>query len=71
MARCHATQPTPGSQHRQGCDPKHRQSSGGTGAPGGTPGNGINQTRQQPMNSGLLVLSVLLFVAGVTLISIG
>jgi hypothetical protein len=34
-------------------------------------GNGINQTRQQPMNSGLLVLSVLLFVAGVTLISIG
>ena len=41
----------------------------GLGASGGTPGHGINQTRQQPMNSGLVVLSVLLFVAGVTLIS--
>jgi hypothetical protein len=40
-------------------------------AHGSTPGNAIHQTSQQPMNSGLLMLSVLLFVAGVTLISLG
>ena len=47
------------------------QAAVGLGAPGCPPGDGIHQTRQQPMNSGLLVLSVLLFVAGVTLISLG
>ena len=40
------------------------------GAPGCTPGDGVDQTSQQTMNSGLLVFSVLLFVAGVTLISL-
>ena len=52
-------------------DQKHRSSSGGPGAPGSKPGDAIDQTSQQPMNSGLLVLSVLLFMAGVTLISLG
>ena len=71
MARCHAAQPPPSPPLRQGCDQKHRPGSLGAGAPGSTPGDAINPKEQQPMTGGLFVMSVLLFVAGVTLISLG
>ena len=71
LALCHAAQPSPGSQLRQGCDQKHRPSSLGSGAPGCTPGDAINQKGRLPMTGSLFVLSVLLFVAGISLISLG
>jgi len=37
LARCHATQPPPGSKHRQGCDQKRSSSSCWSGASGCTP----------------------------------
>ena len=71
LARFAAAQPSPGSCNSQGSDQKHRQSCCvlRTGSSARQPQKSARE--QQAMNSGLLVLSILLFVAGITLVTLG
>ena len=70
LARFSPAQPVPSTEQSQGCDQNHRSGSRGLRAQSSARKSPESAGKQQQMNSGLFALSILLFVAGITLMTL-
>ena len=70
LARFSPAQPVPSTEQSQGCDQNHSSGSRGLRAQSSARKSPESAGKLQQMNSGLFALSILLFVAGITLMTL-